>query len=87
MNRFALAATASAALAAAAYYYYVSSKKKLVDKTKSNSTKGKQDEASDVALSGYESLIGNTPMVELRVASELTGCRILVKVLNGNEYN
>ena len=28
----------------------------------------------------YEALIGNTPMIQLKAASQLTGCRILVKV-------
>ena len=32
--------------------------------------------------SPYIQLIGNTPMVELVVASKLTGCKILVKVKN-----
>jgi hypothetical protein len=32
------------------------------------------------SLSAYESLVGNTPLVRLRKASELTGCDILVKM-------
>lgn len=29
---------------------------------------------------GYEGLIGNTPMVQLRSLSAATGCEVLVKV-------
>lgn len=32
----------------------------------------------------YESLIGNTPMIQLKAASQLTGCRILVKMESMN---
>ena len=35
-------------------------------------------------LSAYENLIGNTPLVKLRKASELTGCDILVKMESMN---
>ncbi len=31
-------------------------------------------------LSGYEQLIGNTPMIRLETLSEITGCEILAKV-------
>ena len=31
-------------------------------------------------LSAYENLVGNTPLVKLRKASELTGCNIMVKM-------
>lgn len=52
----------------------------------SNKGDGKEDENGEeedegyVPVSTYESLIGNTPLVELRAASALTGCRILVKM-------
>lgn len=70
MNKFTFAATATgAALAAAAFYYY------FKKKTKSDISK-----PDYISRPGYESLIGNTPLIELKVASELTGCRILVKV-------
>lgn len=38
------------------------------------------DEARPTDKTTYELLIGNTPMVELRRASALLGCRILVKM-------
>lgn len=34
--------------------------------------------------SAYESLVGNTPLVRLRRASEITGCEVLVKMENMN---
>jgi hypothetical protein len=44
---------------------------------------GEEDEGY-VPVTSYESLIGNTPMIELRTASALTGCRILVKMESMN---
>jgi hypothetical protein len=35
---------------------------------------------NEESLSTYEKLIGNTPLIELKKASELFGCKILVKV-------
>lgn len=35
-------------------------------------------------ISTYEHLIGNTPLVELKCASALLGCRILVKMESMN---
>jgi cysteine synthase len=35
-----------------------------------------------VSLNTYESLVGNTPIVQLHTASKLTGCKILLKVIN-----
>jgi hypothetical protein len=40
----------------------------------------RSDKPNVECLSAYETLIGNTPMIQLKVASNLTGCRILVKV-------
>jgi hypothetical protein len=41
--------------------------------------------SSDVSkMSAYETLIGSTPLVKLRKASQLTGCDIMVKMENMN---
>lgn len=42
------------------------------------------NDTSSVKRSGYEVLIGNTPLIELKVASSILGCRILVKVHENN---
>ena len=40
--------------------------------------------AGSSSASAYESLVGKTPLVKLRKASELTGCDIFVKMENMN---
>ena len=46
-------------------------------KCESGNVNVKYDDESKAA---YENLVGNTPLVKLRRASELTGCNVMVKM-------
>jgi hypothetical protein len=46
----------------------------------SHQVKSIDDHQKEEEMSGYESLIGNTPLIRLNSLSTLTGCEIYVKV-------
>jgi hypothetical protein len=70
--------------ACAAWYLHRQSSQRPEGREADEEPEEEGEDEGYVPVTTYESLIGNTPMIELRTASALTGCRILVKMESMN---